>query len=90
TLALAGRLAVSNYVSESVICTLMLYGFGLGLLGLVGKAACLLLVLAIYVAQVWFSGWWLQRFQYGPMEWLWRSLAYLKWQPMRQPVASST
>lgn len=85
-LAQVGRMALTNYLGQSVICTLIFYGYGLGLFGQVGKAAGLLLAVVIYVAQVWFSGWWLRRFQYGPMEWLWRSLTYLKWQPMRKLV----
>lgn len=89
-LAQVGRMALTNYLGQSVICTLIFYGYGLGLFGQVGKAAGLLLAVVIYVAQVWFSGWWLKRFQYGPVEWLWRSLTYLKWQPMRKPVVSPT
>jgi uncharacterized protein len=87
-LAQVGRMALTNYLGQSVICTLIFYGYGLGLFGQVGKAAGLMLAVAIYAAQVWFSNWWLKRFQYGPMEWLWRSLTYARWQPMRKSVVS--
>ncbi len=87
-LAGAGRMALTNYLGQSVICTLIFYGYGLGLFGQVGKAAGLLLAIAIFALQVWFSGWWLSRFRYGPMEWLWRSLTYLRWQPLRASAAS--
>jgi uncharacterized protein len=86
-LAPVGRMALTNYLGQSVICTLIFYGYGLGLFGQVDKAEGLLLAAAVFAAQVYFSGWWLGRFQYGPMEWAWRSLTYLKWQPMRNAAA---
>lgn len=85
-LALTGRMALSNYLGQSIICTLIFYGYGLGWFGQVGKAAGLLLVVAIYTIQVLISAWWLARFQFGPAEWLWRTLTYMKRQPMRKAV----
>lgn len=82
-LAPAGRLALTNYLGQSIICTLIFYGYGLGWFGQVGKAGGLLLALVIFASQVLVSNWWVKRFRFGPAEWLWRSLTYLKPQPMR-------
>jgi uncharacterized protein len=81
-LAPVGRMALTNYLSQSVALVLLLYGVGLGLLGKVGVAAFVGLCLPIYGLQVALSGWWLKRFRFGPAEWLWRSLTYGKLQPM--------
>lgn len=83
-LSFMGRLALSNYLSQSILCTLIFYGYGLGLFGQVGLAACLVLVLVIYAVQMLISAWWIKRFQFGPAEWVWRSLTYLRLQPMRR------
>jgi uncharacterized protein len=80
-LAAVGQMALTNYLLQSLICTTIFYGYGLKLYGRVGPAYGLLLTLAIYAAQVWWSGWWLRRFRFGPMEWLWRSLTYGQRQP---------
>ncbi len=86
-LAPAGRMALTNYLSQTVLSLLLFYGFGLGLIGKVGPAATLGLTLAIFCVQVAFSHWWLARFRFGPAEWVWRSLTYGKAQPMRLPAA---
>ena len=78
-----GRMALSNYVLQSVICAILFGGFGLGLYEEVGAAGLLGLTSVIYLAQIPFSVWWLNRFQFGPIEWLWRSLTYGKRQPWR-------
>ncbi|MDW8069462.1 MAG: DUF418 domain-containing protein [Anaerolineae bacterium] len=83
-LAPAGQMALTNYLAQSIICTLIFYGYGLGLFGKVGAAAGIGLTLLIYFVQVLFSRWWMRRFLFGPAEWLWRSLTYLKWQPFRR------
>jgi len=82
-LAAVGRMALSNYLFQSLVCTTLFYNFGLGLFGKVGPAAGLALSFAIYSVQVPLSLWWLRRFRFGPMEWVWRSLTYGKSQPMR-------
>ena len=82
-LASVGRTALSNYLLQSILGTLIFYSYGLGLYGKVGPAAGLLLVFVIYAMQVPLSGWWLRRFRFGPAEWAWRSLTYAKPQPMR-------
>ncbi|MCS7301356.1 MAG: DUF418 domain-containing protein [Fimbriimonadales bacterium] len=74
--AAAGRMALTNYLMQSVVCTLLFYGYGLGLHGKVGIAQGVGLTLLLWVVQVVLSTLWLARFEYGPMEWLWRSLTY--------------
>jgi uncharacterized protein len=81
--ALAGRMALSNYLMQSLICTTLFYGYGFGLYGQVGPALGVLLTLVIFSLQVLFSRWWLSRYRYGPMEWLWRSLTYGEAQPQK-------
>jgi uncharacterized protein len=83
-LAPVGQMALTNYLTQSIVCTLIFYGYGLGFFGQVGTAGGLLLAVALYSLQVVFSNWWMKRFNYGPVEWLWRSLTYLKPQPMRR------
>lgn len=73
--AAAGRMAFSNYLASSLICTTIFYGYGLGLYGALSRAELLWIVVGIWVAILAWSHPWLQRFSYGPMEWLWRSLA---------------
>ena len=80
--AAMGRMALTNYLLQSLVCTAIFYAFGLGLYGKVGPAAGIALTIAIYVLQLPLSVWWLKRFQMGPMEWLWRSLTYGKPQPL--------
>jgi uncharacterized protein len=77
-----GRMAFTNYLAQSVIFGWIFYGYGLGLFGRLGTASALAIGIAVYVAQVLFSAWWLQRFRYGPVEWLWRTLMYGTAQPM--------
>jgi uncharacterized protein len=84
-LASVGRMAISNYLLQTLICTTLFYGYGFGLYGQVGAAAGVLLTLAIYALQIPLSVWWLGHFRFGPVEWLWRSLTYGQWQPMRHP-----
>jgi uncharacterized protein len=82
-LAPAGRMALTNYLMQSVIGIALFYGIGLGWTGRVGPALVLPLVVLIFVAQVQLSAVWLRRFRYGPVEWLWRSLTYGQWQRLR-------
>jgi len=76
-----GRLALTHYLSQTVICIAIFYGGGL--FGRVGPAAAVAIALAIFAAQMAVSAWWLARFHFGPAEWLWRSLTYGRRQPMR-------
>jgi uncharacterized protein len=78
-----GRMALTNYLMQSVMYFFVLYGFGLGLLTQLGATMCLAIAVATFAAQIVFSRWWLARCQFGPMEWVWRSLTY----GSRQPIA---
>ncbi len=88
-LAAVGRTAVSNYLFQSVVCSAIFLSSGLGLYGKVGPAAGLVLAVVIYILQLSISQWWMKRFRFGPVEWLWRSLTYLKVQPMRLAEATA-
>ncbi|MEO5936632.1 MAG: DUF418 domain-containing protein, partial [Terriglobales bacterium] len=79
----AGRMALTNYLIQSLICTFIFYSHGLGKFGKIGPAYLPLIVVAIYSVQLMWSPWWLRRFHFGPAEWLWRTLTYGKAQPMR-------
>jgi len=80
-LAAVGRMALSNYLLQTIICTTIFYGHGLGLFGQVSRGQQLLVVLVVWMISLLSSPWWLKRFRYGPLEWLWRSLTY--WSPLR-------
>ena len=82
-LAATGRMALTNYIAQSLICTFIFYGHGLGLFERVSAAGQMGIVAAIWLLQLAWSPWWLDRFRFGPMEWLWRTLTYMKKQPMR-------
>lgn len=75
-LAAVGRMALSNYLAQSVICTLIFFPYGLGLRGTVGPALGVVIALLIFTLQAVLSQLWLRRFRYGPAEWLWRALTY--------------
>ncbi len=83
-LAPVGRMALTNYLTQTVASLLFFYGLGLGFITTLGPAACVALTLAFFSLQVVFSHLWLARFRFGPAEWLWRSLTYGKAQPMRR------
>ena len=82
-LAPAGRMALSNYLMQSLVCTFIFSGYGLGYFEQLPRAWQLPFVLAFYSLQVLASHWWLARFRFGPMEWLWRAATYLQLPPMR-------
>ncbi|MEO9600006.1 DUF418 domain-containing protein [Parasphingorhabdus sp.] len=73
--AAAGRVAFSNYLGTSILMTFLFYGWGLGLYGSVGRTELTLIVSATWALMLFWSQPWLMRFRYGPLEWLWRSLA---------------
>jgi uncharacterized protein len=85
-----GRMAFTNYLAQSVILGFVFYGYGLGLFGRLGVAAAFAIAIVLYAAQAWFSAWWLERFRFGPVEWLWRTLMYGVKQPMRRIVTAAT
>lgn len=83
-LAPAGRMALTNYLCQSLVWTLAFYGYGLGLWGQVPRATMLLLAVVFFALQVAVSRWWLARFRFGPAEWLWRAWTYGSRPPMRR------
>jgi uncharacterized protein len=74
-LAAAGRMAFSNYLGTSLVCTTIFYGYGLGWYGELSRAQVYLVVLAVWAAILAWSRPWLERFAHGPLEWLWRGLS---------------
>lgn len=84
-LAAVGRMALTNYLLQTIICTTIFYGHGFGYFGEVERVGQILIVSAVWAFQIPFSIWWLERFRFGPFEWLWRSLSYMTMQPMRSP-----
>lgn len=87
-LGAVGRMALTNYVLQSVICTLLFGGFAFGLYERVGAAGLLAITALIYAAQIPLSNWWLRRYRFGPLEWVWRSLTYRQRQPWRVAAAA--
>lgn len=87
-LAPIGRMALTNYILQIVIFDLLLYGFGL--FGRFGPLLGTLIGLAVFVMQALLSTWWMKRFRFGPLEWLWRTLTYGRLQPMRAPRRTVT
>lgn len=88
-LAPAGRMALTNYLLQSIVCTLIFNGYGLGYLDQLPRAWQVPFVFGVFLIQVLYSRWWLSRFRFGPAEWVWRSLTYLRPQPMRASPASA-
>ena len=76
-------MALTNYVLQSIIGTFIFFGWGLGCIGQIRTMYLLFIALTLITFQTIFSKYWLQYFKYGPLEWLWRSATYLKWQPMK-------
>ena len=87
-LAWPGRMGLTNYLLQSVIMTTLFCGYGLGLMPYASWFLALVLALVIWPLQIPLSAWWLKRFRFGPMEWLWRTVTYGKAQPMRAREAA--
>jgi uncharacterized protein len=79
--AAVGQMALTNYLLQSIVFGFVFYSYGFGLFASVGVGLTLLGGLMFYLLQLLWSRWWLQRFYFGPLEWLWRSVSYLRWQP---------
>lgn len=82
-LACTGKMAFSNYLMQSIICTLIFNGYGLGLFGKLQRYELMLVVAGIWIFQMAFSTLWLNKFRWGPLEWIWRLLTYWKRIPNR-------
>jgi uncharacterized protein len=88
-LAAVGKTALSNYLLQSLICTSIFYGHGLGWFGETPRTTQLFIVLAIWVFQLAVSPLWLHYFRFGPVEFLWRWMTYGR-RPALRSVAPAT
>lgn len=79
-----GKMAFTNYILHSLIGTLFFFGSGLGLMKEVGPVYYTGFAFLVFVGQIWVSTQWLKYFRFGPIEWVWRSATYRKWQPLRK------
>jgi uncharacterized protein len=89
-LAAVGQMALSNYVTHSVVCAFTFYGIGFGLYGRLQRHQLYYVVFAIWFVQLIISPIWLAKYRFGPLEWLWRTLTYGKPQPMRRSAKLGT
>lgn len=83
-LAAPGRMALTHYLLQSLLCTWLFFGYGVGFFEQLPRAWQLVFAVALFALQVGISHLWLARFRYGPMEWLWRAMTYLRWPPLRR------
>lgn len=83
-----GQMALTNYLAQSFILSFVFYGYGLGLFGRLGSSSAACIGVLLYALQIHFSKLWLARYRFGPFEWLWRSTAYGKRQPIRRATVS--
>jgi uncharacterized protein len=81
-----GRMGLTTYLTQTLVGVILFFGYGFGLLGEIGNTVCAAIGIAVFILQIVFSNYWLKNFQYGPVEWMWRSLTYLKIQPLRRGV----
>lgn len=87
-LAAVGRMAFTCYILETLICTTVFYGHGLGLFGTVDRVGQMLVVLAVWAVLLAFAPLWLERFRFGPLEWTWRTLTYGRAESMTRRAAA--
>lgn len=83
-LSSVGRMALSNYLAQSIICTFLFYSYGLGLFGHVSRVWLFMIVLCVWSLELWWSPRWLNSHNFGPVEWVWRGLAYRKFPAFRK------
>jgi uncharacterized protein len=88
-LAAVGQMALTNYLSQSLLCLFIFTGAGLAWYGQLARHELYYVVIAIWAVQLVWSPLWLHHFRYGPTEWVWRSLTYLRWQPLRRASPAS-
>ena len=87
-LAPVGRMAFTNYLLQTIICTFIFYGFGFGYFGKLARSEQIIIVFCIWIFEIILSHLWLKYFKYGPFEWLWRSLSYRKFHQIKRKVLS--
>jgi uncharacterized protein len=83
-LAAMGRMALTVYLTQSIIFTALFLDYGFDLQRRMGPAAVFGYAAAIYAVQLAICVWWMRRFQFGPLEWVWRTLTYARWHPIRR------
>ena len=83
-LAATGQMALSNYIGQTLMCTALFFGFGLGMFNQLERHQLFYVVAGIWALELIWSPIWLKHFRFGPLEWLWRSLTYWERQPMRR------
>lgn len=79
-----GKMALTNYFFQSIVGTFFLFGWGLGYLGELRNVYTFVLAILVIAGQMMVSSWWLKKFQYGPLEWLWRSATFLRFFPLKR------
>ncbi|MDG0968560.1 MAG: DUF418 domain-containing protein [Porticoccaceae bacterium] len=84
-LANVGRMALTNYISQTLICGFIFYGWGLGKFGSFNRIEQIYVVVVIWIFQIACSHSWMQRFQFGPLEWILRSITYGRMQTIKRP-----
>lgn len=84
--AAPGRMALTNYLMQTMIAILIFYGVGLGYGATLGLVYVIFIAISVYLFQMLFSNWWLNHFNYGPFEWIWRQLTYGKKLPLRKTL----
>jgi len=82
SLAAVGQMALTNYLMQTIICTTIFYGHGLGWYGYLDRPQLIVIVVVIWCIQLVCSRIWLSHFRFGPFEWFWRSLSYWRIQPL--------
>lgn len=87
--AAVGRTSLSNYLFQTVFCTTLFYSYGFGLFGSLSPLSGLVLTVLVYAVELFVSVMWMKIFQFGPLEWLWRSVTYGRWQSMTRMQAVS-
>ncbi|MGP4070711.1 DUF418 domain-containing protein [Halobacillus sp. B29] len=85
-----GRMSLSNYILQSLVCFVLFYSVGFGLYGQVPPIMSVMIVVVVYTLQIFASRAWLKRYRYGPLEWLWRTLTYGKRQPLKRKQTAAS
>jgi uncharacterized protein len=88
-LAWIGRMGLTNYLWQSLAMSLLFLPYGLGLDGRLPFWVYPLIALPIFLSHIPLSAWWLARYRFGPVEWLWRTATYARVEPMRLPQRTS-
>lgn len=87
SLQIVGKMTLSNYIIQNIIGIILFSGFGFGLIYKLPFYGYILTAITVYVIQIFFSKWWLSKYNYGPVEWLWRQLSYMKRLPIKKETS---